>query len=362
MQIRIITSLLLLSSFAACRQEAEKATTSTAEAGFKSAAVSQMFSANMLPTEPASKIVFQSSDAGNSWQDVSAGLPVDYQGWSVFSGGGEVFLGDEHGVYRSGMGSTIPNWSKEFFLDGRVQDITPGRAGLYACSYGFGLFQNMPGTDMWKDLSKNLTDRLLRTVVETADGSIIIGTDKGLLKSSDGGQNWKQVYDGGMILDLVASNGILIAGGEKGVMRSGDGGEHWTCVLDKKILIKKAGLLNDRFVAILGTENAEEMNPEGITSRLLVSDDAGLTWHRMEQPLLPVSNVYDMDQRLADAKDIYDIVQVGNALFCSFDTGLFRSTDQGKTWEPVLVSPKDKVFSITVSGKVIYAIPRGGGC
>ena len=357
-----IAFLFLMNSFAACQQEAEKATTSTAEAGYKSVAVSQKFLENILPAEPATKIIFQSSDAGNSWQDVSAGLPTTYQGWGVFSGGGEVFLGDEHGVYRSGTGTTTPKWYKELFLDGRVQQITPGRAGLYACSYGFGLFQNMPGTDMWKDLTKSLVDRHLRTVVETADGSIIVGTDRGLLKSSDGGQSWKKVYEGAMMLNLVASKGVVLAGGDKGVFRSTDNGEHWTNVLDKNILVKNTGLLNDRFFAILGTENAEEVHPEGVTSRLLVSEDGGLTWHRMEQQLLPLADTYDMDQRLADAKDIYDIVQVDNAIFCSFDTGIFRSLDNGKTWEPVLKSPKDKVFSIVVSGKVVYAVPRGGGC
>jgi len=233
---------------------------------------------------------------------------------------------------------------------------------MFACRYGWGLYQNLPGTDIWKDLTKTLVNKLVRTVCETPDGTLFLGFDGGILKSSDGGQSWKHVYDGEMILDIVASNGILIAGGEKGVMRSGDGGEHWTCVLDKNILIKNTGLINDRFYSILGTHDTEKVLPEGITSRLLVSDDAGLTWHRMEQQLLPLPDMYDMDQRLADAKDIYDIVQVDNALFCSFDTGLFRSYDQGKTWEPVLKSPKDKVFSIVVSGKVIYAVPRGGGC
>ena len=207
-----------------------------------------------------------------------------------------------------------------------------------------------------------MTDRQLRTVVESADGSIIIGTDKGIFKSSEGGQNWKHVFEDGLILDIVASNGILIAGGSRGVMRSIDGGEHWACVLNKNILIKKTGLLNDRFAVILGTEDADKVHPEDITSRLLVSDDAGLTWHRMEQPLLPVPDVFDMDERLLEVKDMYDIVQVDNALFCSFDTGIYRSYDDGKTWQPVLVSPKKKVFSIAVSGNVIYAIPRGGGC
>jgi len=122
-----------------------------------------------------------------------------------------------------------------------------------------------------------LTDRQLRTVVESADGSIIIGTDKGIFKSSEGGQNWKHVFEDGLILDIVASNGILIAGGSRGVMRSIDGGEHWACVLNKNILIKKTGLLNDRFAVILGTKDADKVHPEGITSRLLVSDDAGLT-------------------------------------------------------------------------------------
>ena len=129
------------------------------------------------------------------------------------------------------------------------------------------------------------------------------------------------------------------------------------------VLHLKTGLLGDRFVTILGTKDPTKVSPEGITSRLRISANGGKTWQRMEQALAPVEGIYNMDERLAQVKDVYDIIQVGMGaqLFCSFDTGIYRSADQGKTWELVLPSKGKWSFRLAVSGGMIYAVP-GGGC
>jgi hypothetical protein len=56
------------------------------------------------------------------------------------------------------------------------------------------------------------------------------------------------------------------------------------------------------------------------------------------------------------------IIQVGENFVCVDRDGIFRSSDKGKTWKLLLPAVKDKVFSLFVSGNVIYAIPNRGGC
>lgn len=163
------------------------------------------------------------------------------------------------------------------------------------------------------------------------------------------------------IRNIVASGGVLISGGSRGVLRSTDGGEHWNSVLNENILAKKTGLLQNRFVTILGTEDPSVINLNGITSRLRASVDGGKTWQRMEEALLPFLGRYDMDEDLAQTRDIFDIVQIGTPLFCSFYTGIYRSADQGKTWELVFPANDRGSLKLGVSGQVIYAA-SGGGC
>ena len=357
--MRSLAFLLFFQSFVSCRQGQENV--QPVEAGI----VSPFMTAGLPdPGEaqaPAANIVFQSTDGGKTWQDVSAGLTEKMEIQGVFTAGGEVFLGSMNGLYRNNSRTPAPVWEQMPFLYGRITDVFPGRDGLYACSYGQGLFQNMPGTDIWRPMSNTLGNITIRTVVETPEGILFIGSDNGIFRSVDSGQTWKQVFDKGMVLNLVASGGVLIGGGAQGVLRSTDGGEHWEYVLNENILAKRTGFIGDRFITILGTEDPSKVSPEGITNRLRTSADGGKTWQRMEQALLPVQAIYHMDERLSQVRDIYDIIQVGEYLLCSFDTGIFRSSDQGKTWEPVFSVNGKGSFNLSVCGQVIYAV-QGGGC
>lgn len=135
-------------------------------------------------------LVYQSADGGETWQNVSAGLPADMQVQVFFATGSEIFLGYEEGLYHRNT-SASPAWQHELLLHGRITDVYPGRSGLFACSYGLGLFQNIFGTGIWKNMNNSLEDKSVRTVLETPDGTIFVGTDIGIYKSDDGSQTWK---------------------------------------------------------------------------------------------------------------------------------------------------------------------------
>ena len=98
--------------------------------------------------------------------------------------------------------------------------------------------------------------------------------------------------------------------------------------------------------------------------------NAGLTAQAFIVPLdKPLSQVnppdsvwHPINTGLPEQAFITSIVQVGKDFFCGHPTGIFRSSDKGKTWKLLLPSIENKVFNLYGSGKVIYAIPRNRGC
>ena len=56
------------------------------------------------------------------------------------------------------------------------------------------------------------------------------------------------------------------------------------------------------------------------------------------------------------------VIQVGESFFCGHTDGIYRSSDKGKTWKLVHPSLKGKMFILSVSGNVIYALQTESHC
>ncbi|MCW3106200.1 MAG: glycosyl hydrolase [Segetibacter sp.] len=143
-------------------------------------------------------------------------------------------------------------------------------------------------------------------------------------------------------MKLVESNGVLVATSMRGIIRSTDDGENWALVISEG----GVGIAVER---IQGGFAAITFNTQSNTRRVRTSYDGGKTW----QPI---------DAGLPAQLSIASIIQVGENFFCGHPTGIFRSSDKGRTWKLLLPSIEGKVFNLSVSGNVIYAMPRDGGC
>ena len=339
MNIRMLAFLLLLQSFAACQNIQETAPPLEANLAFQSCSDSRQEPEKVLL--PATKLVLQSIDGGQSWQDVSAGLPGDLPVDYFFAQNGEVVLGSSKGLYRGLATSAVPVWERDFLLNEQITDVFPGRVGLYAHSARNGFFQNKSKA-IWVPAFADLKNQSFRTIMETLDGTLFIGTDNGIFKSVDQGITWKHVYDNGWMIHMVESNGVLLCTNQHGILRSTDNGEHWDLVISE-------GGVGIAVEAIEGGFAAITYNTQSETRRVRISTDGGKTWQAIDAGLPPHAS-------------IASIKQVGEYFFCGHPEGIFRSADRGKTWELILPSIKDKVFNLSVSGKVIYAVPRNGGC
>ncbi|WP_138478493.1 sialidase family protein [Dyadobacter bucti] len=290
-------------------------------------------------------IIFKSADGGQTWQDISEGLPEDLPEDGIPRDG---FLANDSGMYlRAGDGmfyskphSTAPFWEKQIFPDNH-SSIVPGKTGMLAFNYGGQFMQKANGTGFWLPVYEDFKGKSVRTVFEARD-AVFIGCDWGLYKYDDSGKNWERVYDGGWVMKVVESDGVLLATSQRGIIRSTDNGENWVSVINEG----GVGIAIER---IKGGFAAITCNTETETRRVRTSYDGGKTW----QPV---------DANLPASLYIASIAEVGEYMFCGHPAGIYRSPDKGKTWQLLLPSINNKVFNLFVSGNAIYAIPKGGGC
>jgi len=293
----------------------------------------------------AANIIFKSADGGQTWQDISEGLPENLPEDGIPRDG---FLANGHGIYlRAGNemyyskpNSTAPFWKKEISPD-NLGSIVPGRTEMLAFKYGGQFLQKVNGTGLWLPVYTDFPGKDVRTVFETGN-TVFIGCGKGLFKYDDSGKTWKRVYSGGWVMKLVESNGVLLATSQSGIIRSTDDGENWVDVINEG----GVGIAVER---IKGGFAAITCNTETETRRVRTSYDGGKTW----QPI---------DADLPASLNIASITEAGEYMFCGHPAGVYRSSDKGKTWQLSLPAIQDKVFNLSVSGNVIYAIPRSGGC
>ena len=162
-----------------------------------------------------------------------------------------------------------------------------------------------------------------------------------------------------MVGNLAESNGVLMATSQEGIVRSTDDGENWELVISEGGVGIAIERIDGGFAAIT-------YNTISKTRRVRTSYDGGKTWQPIDEGLSGQMFIASIWQPINDgplpAASIASIIQVGENFFCGHPDGIFRSSDKGQTWKLLLPSIEGKVFNLFVSGNVIYAIPRAGGC
>ncbi len=355
----ILLVLFLLSSFVLKEKKAGEKTTKGTKAGHVT-------------------IIFRSTDGGQTWQDISEGLPENLQREGVrrdgfFANNSGLYLRAGNGVYHSEPNSTTRFWTKET-LPGNQGNIAPGKNGIFAYNFRGQFLQKINGKSDWLPMYTNFQEQAIHlnrtvdwmytnykekqvsSVFETTGGTVFIGSNNALYKSINSGKTWKYVHVEGWVMKIVESNGVLLAASTKGILRSTDDGENWDRVISEGGTGIAVERIDGGFAAIVNNTITQ-------TNSIHISLDSGKTWNTIGEELQPSWSSLLMKKigLLKSSSGILSIKQMGKYLICGRSDGIFRSSDMGKTWKQLsLPDIENYGFDLSVSGNVIYVIPNKG--
>ena len=240
-------------------------------------------------------------------------------------------------------------------------DIVYVGTGEYAIrgnvSHGEGVWKTTDAGKTWSFLGLKETRQISRVRVHPTNPDIVYvaaqgafwgpSPERGVFKTTDGGKSWKKVLyrnDSTGVSDLVmdpTNPNVLYAsfyaisrnswsmssgGPGGGIMKSTDGGETWT------ELTKNKGLPNGLWGMVgltVSPANASRVwaQIEADSGGLFRSDDGGATWTPTNHERKLRQRAWYYTRIFADPKD--------TATVYALNTGMYRSTDGGKTFKTV---------------------------
>lgn len=144
--------------------------------------------------------VFVSTDEGLSWVERDFGLPkigginaVVESGGVLYAGcGGYTFIGEVGGVYRSTDGGLL--WSliglkgiPVYSLAASGEILAALCGGNYVSHF---LYRSTDGGATWEETDSAIPQGVYPTTLAAEDGTMFLGTTRGVYRSDDGGLSW----------------------------------------------------------------------------------------------------------------------------------------------------------------------------
>src|SRR6202522_621073 len=268
--------------------------------------------------------VWRTTDGGVSWQPISDN--------SMISSIGAIAVSESNpNVIYVGTGESC--------LRGNI-------------SYGDGMYKTTDGGKTWQHIGLKDTQHIARVWIDPRNSDHVLiaalghaygpNTERGIFRTTDGGKTWDKILykddkSGGIDLAVDPHNpnvifaalyqiqrspwGLESGGPGSGLYRSTDGGNSWSHLEGKGL---PDGILGRIGVSVSGADsNRVYALIESKQSGLYRSDDSGETWSRVNDDQRLTQRAWYFTHIFADPKSA-DTVYMLN-------TGVFRSTDGGKT-------------------------------
>jgi len=365
--------------------------------------------------------VYRSKDGGNRWERISASnqaeikniesIAVDPKNPDV------VYAGTWHLAWKTDDGGA--NWrhiNKGMIDDSDVFSVivdSTNSSVVYASACS-GIYKSESAGDLFHKL-QGIPFSARRTRVLKQDPSnpntVYAGTTEGLWKTLDGGKTWKRVSNpevvvNDVLIDPRNSNRVLLATDRSGVLASDDGAQTfsasnhgYTHRYVSSILTDSndpntimVGVVNDReFGGVFITHNNGQQwlqKSSGLGGRdvftlkqagngalvagtnrgMFMLDRNGSQWRPINTIVAETKNVARSKKKGAKAvmqsvrstldARVNDVELTSKRWFAATSSGLYSSSDQGKTWIGGPVLGKNDFVAVEVSSELLAVATR----
>ncbi len=276
--------------------------------------------------------------SGNLWKTTNAGTT-----WKP--------IFENYGSYSIGCVTVDPNNPNTIWVG------TGENNGGRHIGYGDGVYVSHDGGKSFKNMGLKETEHIGKIIVHPRNPKIIWvaaqgplwspGRQRGLFKSTDGGQTWKNVLSAGQwtgvsdaAIDpknpntLYASThqrhrtvwALMNTGPESGIHKSVDGGETWT-ELKKGLPSANKGKISLQVSPQKSNVVYATIELDGREGGFYRTDDSGASWSKMSDYLGGGTGPHYYQEIYVDPHR-FDVIYQANVQ-------LGRSSDGGKTWDNI---------------------------
>jgi photosystem II stability/assembly factor-like uncharacterized protein len=338
----------------------------------------------------SSRYVYRSDDGGTHWQQLiskPSGKGWTHSGLNVFGHTRKVaadpvdsdilyIATSDHGIVKSTDGGL--SWNvigRDLKYGDSVWDIDicPARPEILyltgtSVKGGTCISVSMNKGESWESRCSNLSREttVFKVLIAPDDCSVVyLATNRGVIKTVNGGRHWFPAHNGMPDLSVYSmvfhpdNPAILFAGTKKGLYKSDDSAQNWGNIPIKwspaisSVLVSKH---NDQLIMV-GTEQSGK-NRGGIYR----STDGGTSWAMVLEAQKMISGIV----QVPGSPDIlYAASNDHNYHDYNHGSGVFRSTDYGKSWESINQGlPVLRAWNITMSPSapgLVFLSTNGSG-
>ncbi|MEI7661577.1 MAG: T9SS type A sorting domain-containing protein [Bacteroidota bacterium] len=289
--------------------------------------------------------LYRSTDNGSSWNFM--GMP-GFTPVSMLRWGGYLFCGTGSRVMRSANNGV--DWTEMLYTGTMMGSIVADSLGLYAASYGNGVYFSSNLGLTWSLKTGNMADSLVNTLAFSGD-VLVAGSDvNGAARSLNHGTSWSLANSGIRSVHITAmcaaGNDLYTGSASSGVSCSHDGGATWQYL----------GLQSYEST-VLAVAKKEPFLFAARYDGLFRKDLADSAWVQLTAYPGTFTTVLAV-------KDNWLFAGTGQG-------GLFRSNDDGNTWQRCnscfadstisdIVARDNKLFTY-VTGDGLYVSNDNGG-
>ncbi|HEY74789.1 MAG TPA: hypothetical protein G4O00_01230 [Thermoflexia bacterium] len=350
------------------------------------------------PTNPLTMVVatrggsiFLTTDGGLNW-DLQSTIPDDLRRIYINPyGANEAWALPEIGyqppvrpyLYKS---ADLITWevitlTDDLLPSGGIWSLTFAPGEIWAAG-GWGYFSDDGGASWSGVITISQQVGGVRSfAIDPSDSNVIYAadSDRGVLKSSDGGTTWREINEGLAALttrDVAAAPGqpdqVYVETYEYGLLRSASGGYAW-----QELGVRKGGPPKGKIVAtdpFIPTRVYYPVGCSGDGPCIWYSTDEGSSWHEVTMTIPATYTGWTGELTAIAAHPLVSGTLLAGAGFyqerSDFDEGIepcgiYRSDDHGATWQFLgPTAPISEVLDIAfdaVDPDLIYAATNGGG-